>query len=1058
MLTIRLKDRGRLAQPVTIGSFVSRSNFQFQHQCQLSCASGEVVMNKYQGGNMRIYTFFDRCKISCVIILASLFSFSSLFAQGSGTMKGRVVDSGTGEALPGAVVLLQPTTLGAATDQQGNFKILNIPAGTYTARISFLGYAAQTQAVTIAADAVVERIFRLKMQAIEGEEVVVTAQALGQDVAINKQLSSRNVVNVVSAARIQELPDANAAESVGRLPGVSLVRSGGQATQVVIRGLQPQYNTVSVNGVPIAANDAGSISTSGAYATPTNNAGGRSVDMSMISSSSLEGIEVYKTVTPDMDAAVLGGTVNFSIREAEATTTGVPLVSLLAQGAYNNLMSTYDDYKFVASIENRFFDDRLGVFVQGIAQRQNLTSNQLGGSYYQPNKQDKPDSIVLGSMNLAFSPREVRRYDGTLSLDYRLPNGKITLVNLLSHGKTTNESHSETYNLATFGNDIQFGTQMSTSELNVISSILGFEQTLGSIKLNVKLSNAYSDNLTPSGWNVVFDQLSAGTGTIPNYKDPVQIANLAEQLINLDNMIWQGNSTWKSFNKQDDMQAAIDLESNLNLSDLVSVTLKGGGSYRYTTRYYNFDDGYGSLYSGAATGFRLSLVRALPWLTQPPYNFDPTGNQYFRVSGFYDPAMNFGRFLKGQYGMHSAVRADLINTVMDAIRALGQAATQSQTVPSYLPDMYGSVASDYSGNEFRSAEYLMGTINIGPQLSIIAGVRYQGLKTSYTAAHFMGNADATNPYPQELLHTMETQDEYHGYWLPHATVKCDPFEWLSVRGSYSSTLAYPDFAQIVPRLDVSSNSGHYVVWNNYELKPARSQNYDCQVALHENSVGYFAVTPFLKRIYDQLFSQATYIADPSQYPGVPSYTKTFSLTTFVNNPNRVDIWGIEAEWQTHFWYLPGPLSGLVLNVNYTHIFSSAEYPYNITLHSPVYPFPTTHLDTTYTDRLIQQPNDIVNLSLGFDYGKFSILASMIYQSEVYNGTNFYNSLRSDKARYLRWDVSVKQGLPWNGLEAFFDVNNINSEEDSYTIRGSGFPTSESNYGLSADLGIRWRID
>ena len=68
----------------------------------------------------------------------------------------------------------------------------------------------------------------------------------------------------------------------------------------------------------------------------------------------------------------------------------MPMVGLLAQGAYNDLMSSYNDYKFVASAEQRFFDDRLGVFAQGIAQRQNLTSNQLGGSYYQPNKQ-KPD-------------------------------------------------------------------------------------------------------------------------------------------------------------------------------------------------------------------------------------------------------------------------------------------------------------------------------------------------------------------------------------------------------------------------------------------------------------------------------------------------------------------------------------------------------------------------------------------------------------------------------------------------------------------------------------------
>ncbi len=982
---------------------------------------------------------------------------SQLSLGAAGGIKGKVTDASTGEALPGVTMQLEGTSFGAATDLNGNYIIPNVPAGSYTLKASYIGSTPLSIRVQLSKDEQLEENIKMEQVGVTAKEVVVTTQASGQNAAINQQLTSNNISNMVSSARIQELPDANAAESIGRLPGVSLVRSGGEATQVVIRGLQPQYNTITVDGVPIPSNDAGSVSVSGAYTTPTNTPGGRAVDMSMISSSSLEGIEIYKTVTPDMDAAVLGGTVNFDIREAKGTPTGAPSISLLAQGAYNNLMSTYNDYKFVASIEKRFLDDRFGVFVQGIAQRQNLTSNQLGGSYYQPDKQDKPDSIVLGSLNLGFSPSEEQRYDGTLTLDYRLPNGKITLVNLLSHGNRTNESHSETYDLANYGNDIQFGTQMSSDARNVITNVFDFEQNVSSIKLNVKLSNAYSDNLTPSGWSVVFDQLSAGTGSIPNYETPSQIANSAGKMINVNQMYWQGNSTWRSFNKQDDKQGSFDLEGNLNVSDLVSVALKGGGSYRYTTRYYNYDDGYGSLYSGSATGFRLSLVQALPWLTQAPYNFDPTGNQYFPIVGFYDPNMNFGKFLQGNYGMYSAVNAGTINTIVNTIKALGAGTTQPQTVPSYLPDEYGSIASDYSGNEFRSAEYLMATINLGPQATVITGVRYQGLKTSYTAPHFIGDADATNPYPNQLSHTVVTQDEYHGSWLPDISVKYDPQQWLSMRGSYTSTIAYPDFNQIVPREDVSSNSGHYVVWNNYALMPARSQNYDFQLAVYDNNVGLLAISPFLKRIDDQIFSQATYIADPSIYPGVPSNTKTFSLTTYINNPNRVDVWGIESEWQTHFWYLPEPLSGLVMNVNYTHIFSEATYPFNNTVHSPVYPYPTVHIDTTYTDRLIQQPNDIVNLSLGYDYKQFSVLISMIYQAEVYNGTNFYNALRSDKAKYARWDFSIKQGLSQSGLELYADVNDLNSEADIYLLRGNGFPNSESNYGLTADLGLRWTL-
>lgn len=997
-----------------------------------------------------------------LILALTAFFYSQPLIAADGKIGGRITDENTGEPLLAANVILEGTSMGAATNMDGEFLIPVVPVGNYTLKASYIGYESKSFQISIKENDHIMQNIELKAVYVSTEELVVTGQASGQNAAINQQVSSDKIVNVVSSAKIQALPDANAAESIGRLPGVALLRNGGQATQVVIRGLQPQYSMITINGVQIPANDAGNITTSGDYATPTNNPGSRAVDLSMVSSNSLEGIEVYKTLTPDMDASVLGGTVNFGLREAKGSNTSVPVLSFLAQGSYNDLVSTYNDFKFVASAEQRYFKNKFGVFVQGIIQKQNLTSNELGSTYYQPNDQDKPDSVVLGSLNLTFSPVEQKRYDGVLTLDYKIPDGKITLLNLISHGTSTTETHSQTYNLGNNATNtkpkIQFGTQLSSNELNVVSNILEYHQTFGSFNTTVKLSNAYSDNRTPNGWRVDFTQTSVGLNKIPNNRNPIQIAATAEDSIKFDNMIWDGNSTWNSFSKQNDVQVSLDLENTFNISNLMSVKLKAGGQYKYTTRYYNFDDGFGSLLSGAAQGFRYDLVQALPWLTQDPYNFDPAGRP-FHINGFYDKNMDFGKFLKGDYNIHSAVDIDKIDRIMKQIKLQGAAITQYQSVPSYVPDVYTSTASDYTGSEFRSAEYFMATINIGPQVTIIAGARYQGLKTSYTAAQFNGNADAPNPYPGQLTHTIVTKDQYHGYLLPNINLKYSPVQWLSFRGSYTASLAYPDFNTIIPRIDIAGNSGHWVVWNNSGLKPAESHNYDVQMQVYSNDVGLFSVSPFLKRIDNLIFSQSTYITDPSKYEGLPSTTKAFDLTTFLNNPNRVDVWGIETEWQTHFWYLPGVLSGLVFNINYTHIFSEAIYPYTDTRHSPVYPFPTYHVDTTYTDRLLQQPNDIVNLSIGFDYSQFSVLVSMIYQADIYsNSSAFYNSLRADKSKYLRWDLSMKQGLPWYGMEVFFNINNLNSEEDVYLNRGSGFPNSASNYGMTADLGIRFKIE
>ena len=140
----------------------------------------------------------------------------------------------------------------------------------------------------------------LEYVAVETGEVTITAQAEGQIEAINKQLSSNTITNVVSSDRIQEIPDVNVAESVGRLPGISIVRSGGEGQKVTIRGLSPKYNVMMVNGVRMESTDRDD----------------RSVDLNMIAPNILSGIEVTKALTADMDADAVGGTVNLIIGKA----------------------------------------------------------------------------------------------------------------------------------------------------------------------------------------------------------------------------------------------------------------------------------------------------------------------------------------------------------------------------------------------------------------------------------------------------------------------------------------------------------------------------------------------------------------------------------------------------------------------------------------------------------------------------------------------------------------------------------------------------------------------
>jgi len=311
-------------------------------------------------------------KISTVFYIILIAMLTSQPLWGAGTVEGKVTDATTGEPLFGANIFLEGTSIGAATNIEGKYFISNVPAGSYQLKASYIGYEPQTEKIEVKEGQHLELNIKLTIVTVSTSEVVVTAQASGQNAAINQQLASSNIVNVVSSARIQELPDANAAESIGRLPGVSLIRSGGQATHVVIRGISPQYNQITIAGVPIPANESGrQISSDDPLGTRVG--GGRGVDMRMISSSSLAGIEVYKTNTPDMDADVLGGTVNLGIRKASKGISESPLgvsylpgISFSAQGGFTNLTNEYNNYKFDLNLERRFLDEHFGVLVQGI--------------------------------------------------------------------------------------------------------------------------------------------------------------------------------------------------------------------------------------------------------------------------------------------------------------------------------------------------------------------------------------------------------------------------------------------------------------------------------------------------------------------------------------------------------------------------------------------------------------------------------------------------------------------------------------------------------------------
>ena len=395
------------------------------------------------------------------------------------TISGYVTDTKSEQSLIGANIYIEGTSLGSATDEKGYYKITSVNEGTYTIKVSYIGYETLTD--TIQLDQTSELLdgknftkdFKLNYTTIEGNEVTVTAQAKGQMAAINKQLNAKSLVNIISSDRIRELPDANAAETVARVPGVSIQREGGEENKVSGKGLSPKYNSVTVNGVKLASTD-------------NEN---RSTDLSMISQYMLDGIEVTKAGTPDLDSDVLGGTVNFLLRKARPGFH----YNVVGQGMHNGLKDEFKDTKLILDVSNRFFNNRIGVLGQIDLENRNRSSNELGTTYNLMGEQlDSVNTLTLESLNLNDIIRINDRENRLFVFDVNIPNGNISYSNLNSTIDKDITNYAISYALSS--NYRYMSSATNDNSIDVLTESWAYNQTLFS-RLHFDAFNSYSRSI-----------------------------------------------------------------------------------------------------------------------------------------------------------------------------------------------------------------------------------------------------------------------------------------------------------------------------------------------------------------------------------------------------------------------------------------------------------------------------------------------------------------------------------------------------------------------------------
>lgn len=265
--------------------------------------------------NLRIasasYSLLARLCLACAGFFVLL---APANAQGAatGTIEGRVFDARRGEYVEKARITIEGTRLETLTNETGQYRIMNVPAGTANVTIFYTGLGSQTQPVAVAPGQVVQHdiTFTATGKATVGADVVKlenfvvssSKEMEGAAIAINEQRFARNIMQVVSADEFGTIADGSIGEFMKFLPGITSDYTGGDARRFSINGVPEDNVPISMGGFEMA-------SAAGAGTR-------RAVELDQVSINNIARIEINRAPTPESPGMSLAGTVNFVPRSA----------------------------------------------------------------------------------------------------------------------------------------------------------------------------------------------------------------------------------------------------------------------------------------------------------------------------------------------------------------------------------------------------------------------------------------------------------------------------------------------------------------------------------------------------------------------------------------------------------------------------------------------------------------------------------------------------------------------------------------------------------------------
>ncbi|HAO35736.1 MAG TPA: TonB-dependent receptor, partial [Hyphomonas sp.] len=259
-------------------------------------------------------------------------------AAAADILKGTVTDASGEAALQGAIVTIEELGRTASSDRFGKYRFTSVPAGDYTVSVSYVGADMVTDTVSISGDT--DFSIQLGGDVRYLDNILVVGSAAAQAGAINQQRASDAIISVIDSDGLGNFPDTTVADSLARVAGLSIENDQGEGRYVSIRGINSDLISATINGVRTPS--------------PEDR---RGVLLDGVPSDLLDGIEVQKSLTPDVDADTIGGVIN--LKTISAFDRDGQFIRAKVEGSYNEL--TEDVSPKATLTYSNVFGDKLGV-------------------------------------------------------------------------------------------------------------------------------------------------------------------------------------------------------------------------------------------------------------------------------------------------------------------------------------------------------------------------------------------------------------------------------------------------------------------------------------------------------------------------------------------------------------------------------------------------------------------------------------------------------------------------------------------------------------------------